>query len=220
MMFERVCEMKAMKLVPSVVSAIRLASIPLILHYLSAGNTGLAFTLFVFALATDVADGFLARRLNAESRLGGYFDAAVDCALIGGIFLHLAAAGAYPWWAFALIAAMFAQFVATSALSKVMYDPFGKYYGGLLFGAAGLSILFPGEPVRALICSSLVGATVVQVAVRAASLAGRGCHPLLLRMVRGSEAIRRLTARILAPNVWSGSVFFMGDGGGADGLQG
>lgn len=205
--------MSARRLVPSAVSAARLASLPPIVYFLSCGNAGIASILFVLALASDAADGFLARRLGAATRLGGYFDAAADFALIGGIFFHFAAAGAYPWWAFALIAVMFAQFVATSAVSKVMYDPFGKWYGSLLFGAAGLSIISPGGLAGAVVLASLVGITAVQVAVRGASLAGKGSHPLLVRLGRSPAEAGSSAVRLLSYPAWSGSVFFMGHGG-------
>jgi cardiolipin synthase len=56
--------------------------------------------LWPFALvgATDILDGFLARRLQASSRLGAYLDPIADKVLLSGTFLMLALTGAIETW--------------------------------------------------------------------------------------------------------------------------
>jgi hypothetical protein len=61
---------------------------------------------------------------------------------------------------------MFAQFIVTSFFSKVLYDPLGKYYGGFLFGAIGLTILPLGTSANETIAMLLAGITAVSVISR------------------------------------------------------
>ena len=62
-----------------------------------AGLTGLAITVALGA-ATDVADGYVARRLKEAGRFGGGLDPVVDGIFFGAVALGLAVAGAYPFW--------------------------------------------------------------------------------------------------------------------------
>jgi hypothetical protein len=41
--------------------------------------------------------------------------------------------------------AVFALFVLTSRFSSKIYDPVGKYYGSLLYGAIGLRFILSGQ---------------------------------------------------------------------------
>jgi hypothetical protein len=66
---------------------------------------------------------------------------------------------------------MFAQFAITSFSLEVIYDPVGKYYGSLLYGAIGLTLLFSGQAFYNFVSLTLV-------AVSAASFFSRllYCH--------------------------------------------
>lgn len=66
---------------PNILSALRLLSVP-VLAFLAWADLGTEFTiLFVCALLTDLADGYLARRLGAESELGARLDSWGDFAV-------------------------------------------------------------------------------------------------------------------------------------------
>ncbi len=81
---------------------------------------------------TDLLDGRLARRLKVTSALGAYGDVVADLALVGVAFSALIVRRVYPWWIGALIVLMFVQFVLTSHRGCLIYDPVGKWYGGLV----------------------------------------------------------------------------------------
>ncbi len=73
----------AMKIcsLPNILSALRLLSVP-VLVFLAWADLGREFTiLFVCALLTDLADGYLARRLGVESELGARLDSWGDFAV-------------------------------------------------------------------------------------------------------------------------------------------
>jgi CDP-diacylglycerol---glycerol-3-phosphate 3-phosphatidyltransferase len=157
---------RVMPYIPSAVTALRLISFPFLISTIVAGQIFYADLLFIFAITSDFLDGFIARKLQVSTKFGAKLDAIVDFVFIGGIFLCFVEMGFYPLWILLLIAGMFIQFIVTSALLKMMYDPFGRYYGSLLYGAIGLTLLFSGQFARNIIIVSLVGVTIVSLSSR------------------------------------------------------
>jgi CDP-diacylglycerol--glycerol-3-phosphate 3-phosphatidyltransferase/cardiolipin synthase len=126
-----------------------------------------------FAIATDVADGYLARHLGFSSQFGANFDVTADFVFITGVFYYFILQGLYPIWVLVFIVFMFAQFVITSKLSKVFYDPLGKYYGSFLYGAIVLTVFSLGAFANDIIELLLAGLTLVSVISRALYLIKR-----------------------------------------------
>jgi CDP-diacylglycerol---glycerol-3-phosphate 3-phosphatidyltransferase len=135
--------MNRLALVPLGISALRLAALPLFLYFFFNGASALCLVVFALATITDLADGYLARKLKVASKFGAYFDAVTDFVLVIGIFAVFIFSSYYPAWMLLLIAASFAQFIATSLYSKKIYDPLGKYTGSVLYIAIGLTLLSP-----------------------------------------------------------------------------
>jgi phosphatidylglycerophosphate synthase len=100
--------------------------------------------LFLFLLFTDFLDGYLARKHGVSSKFGTYFDVTADFILVFSMFLAFGSEGFYAEWILILIAAVFTGFVLTGLSSNKVYDPVGKYYGSLLYGAIGLRFIFSG----------------------------------------------------------------------------
>jgi len=76
---------------PNILTASRFAAIPFLLYFLRAGGSTadglLAFALFLIAVLTDLADGYIARRRKQVTVLGKLMDPLADkvlvaCALI------------------------------------------------------------------------------------------------------------------------------------------
>jgi cardiolipin synthase (CMP-forming) len=86
------------KLLPNILTAVRLALAPLIFSYLWSGNYSAALVLFGVAALTDGLDGYLARALHAESAAGALLDPIADKILLGGTYLTLALSGGVPAW--------------------------------------------------------------------------------------------------------------------------
>ena len=101
-----------------------------------------------------------------NSKFGAKLDVTVDFVFITGVFLYFVLQGLYAAWILGLIVFMFAQFIVTSLLSKVLYDPLGKYYGGFLYGAIGLTILPFGAALTGVIALLLAGITGVSLISR------------------------------------------------------
>lgn len=155
-----ITENTKMEYLPSVVSLLRIVVLPLLAYSFFFRLSLFGYALFLFAVGTDFADGYVARRLGVASEFGGYFDSVVDLIFILGMFGGFFVAGCYPYWFLPLILFVYLQFIITSLTCKVTYDPVGKYYGSLLYGAIGLTLLFSGQPFYDTIKTGIVVVTV------------------------------------------------------------
>ncbi|HII85700.1 TPA: CDP-alcohol phosphatidyltransferase family protein [Candidatus Bathyarchaeota archaeon] len=151
-------------------TALRLAVLPFLAYTFSIENSIATSLLFLFAISTDLLDGYVARRLNVQSTQGVYFDAIVDYIFISGMFFVFINHGFYPAWLLVLIGLVFLQFLLTSVFLKSLFDPVGKYYGSLLFGAVGLTLLFSGSQFYGLITLCIVFVTSLSLISRIAYL--------------------------------------------------
>jgi len=131
--------------IPSAVTVVRLGSIPLLVFLVSSGMLFYGAVLFLFLLSTDFLDGYLARKLGCSSKFGTYLDVATDFIFVFCMLLVFNSKGFVPDWVLVLITIVFAQFVITSFYSDKIYDPVGKYYGSLLYGAIGLRFILSGR---------------------------------------------------------------------------
>jgi len=159
-----------MPYLPNAITLLRVAVLPFLVSFVLFGQLFLADALFLVAIGSDLADGYLARKMCVCSKLGAIFDSAVDFVFAGGMFLYFVLAGIYPSWVFFLILAMFLQYLSTSRLMKVSFDPIGKYYGSILYGAIGLTLLFRGQGAERIILYSLVSASIFTLSSRIAYL--------------------------------------------------
>ena len=72
-----------------------------------------------------------------------------------------------------LIIFMFVQFTLTSLhFGKTIYDPIGKYYGSLLFGGIGLTLLFPAQITYSTVTIGIAASTAAATLSRLAFFAG------------------------------------------------
>ena len=90
---------------PNVLTTMRLAAVPVfVLLMVQEGGSGLApFVVFAAAAFTDFFDGYLARRLNAQTAYGRVVDPLADRLLIVSATTMLAWSDRLPWWALAVV---------------------------------------------------------------------------------------------------------------------
>jgi phosphatidylglycerophosphate synthase len=153
---------------PSLVSLVRVIILPFLVYSFIFDFTFAAYALFLLAIGTDFLDGYLARKMNSGTKFGAYFDATVDFIFIIGMFRIFVTSGLYPYWVLPLMLFAFVQFMITSFLYKEIYDPIGKYYGSLLYGAIGLTLLFSGKFFCDIIAVSIVAVTAASLCSRLA----------------------------------------------------
>jgi CDP-diacylglycerol--glycerol-3-phosphate 3-phosphatidyltransferase len=120
-------------LTPSIITSIRIILAPI--FFLTVINDLLIYSLviFLFAMVTDVLDGYFSRKWDVSSSKGAYFDITADFILVLSGFSAFVIKDIYPSWILIIILFMFIQFIITSRSKNPIYDPVGKYYGAFLF---------------------------------------------------------------------------------------
>jgi len=89
--------------IPNIISFLRvLLTIPVV-DLLLDRQFGYALIVFAIAGFSDGLDGFLAKRFNWQSRLGGLLDPLADKALLMASFLVLGSMGLIPMWLVSLV---------------------------------------------------------------------------------------------------------------------
>lgn len=142
--------------IPSLVTALRLLVAPVFFYMIMADQYLLAILILIFAGITDFLDGYLARKLDASSDIGAYLDVISDFILIVLGFAAFVLKGWYDPFILLIIITMFALFVATSSLKKLVYDPVGKYLGAFLMVMLFITLLFPQPLIRTILLVLLV----------------------------------------------------------------
>ncbi len=95
-------------------TALRLASAPLLALAITQGAHVAGAALFVLAVATDMLDGRVARRFGESSALGGLLDHATDAAFVTAGLGALACLGEVPVLLPSLVAVAFVQYAVDS----------------------------------------------------------------------------------------------------------
>jgi cardiolipin synthase len=118
-----------LRYVPNLFSAARLLLAPYIFWLMWHRQYGQVIAWFIFCGVTDGLDGWIARKWNAQSRLGAMLDPIGDKLLLSGSFLTLALSGAMPkWLAFLVLGRdavilLFAGFVLLLSKTKREFPP-------------------------------------------------------------------------------------------------
>ena len=84
--------------IPNAICIVRIVLIIPIVMLMFAGNYQWALGLVVIAGASDALDGWLAKRFDWRSRLGGLLDPLADKLLLVSLFVTLAWLGLVPLW--------------------------------------------------------------------------------------------------------------------------
>ena len=134
--------------VPSLVTALRLVAIPAIWILWLREMGPAAIGLYGFVVLSDALDGWLARRFDAVTRFGGFFDAITDIVVILSLLSLLSWRGIVPLWLPAAPAVVAGVFLATSSRAAPRYDPIGKYYGAILYVVVGILLWGIGPVAR------------------------------------------------------------------------
>jgi cardiolipin synthase len=103
--------------IPNLFTLVRILLTPFIVLELSRGNYMAGGWTFGGAAFTDILDGWLARRLGDQSKIGQYFDPIADKILLTSIYIGLALGKAVPLWIVLLIFARDLWILALSAIA-------------------------------------------------------------------------------------------------------
>lgn len=89
--------------VPNLITGLRLVLVPVIWYYLYQREYERALFYGIIASASDSVDGYLARKLKAESRFGAIADPIADKAMLSGSYLMFWIGREIPSWLPAIV---------------------------------------------------------------------------------------------------------------------
>jgi len=136
--------------IPNLISAIRIALVPVFLWLMFGPNDYTAAGWLLGAIgATDWVDGFLARRLGQVSELGKLLDPVADRFAVASAVVAGWITGTIPWWIAALLVlreslvAIGAAYLASRTGEKIPVRLLGK------MGTMGLYVAIPNFIIEA-----------------------------------------------------------------------
>lgn len=83
---------------PNLITLARIALVPVLILLLHDQHYAAALLVFLVAGLSDALDGFLAKRLGVQSRLGAILDPAADKLLLVSAYVMLTILGHIPFW--------------------------------------------------------------------------------------------------------------------------
>lgn len=101
----------------------RLVIIPAVVGFARAGEAGIAIVLFGLGAATDVVDGWLARRHGQATPFGRAFDPIVDILFNASVFLALFGIGMLPAWVLLLVLTRYGLLLGGGILLSIFRGP-------------------------------------------------------------------------------------------------
>lgn len=108
---------------PNLITVGRILLVPVVIWAIASGNMLLAFWVFVAAGVSDAVDGFLAKKLNAQTEFGAYLDPLADKALLMSIYVTLSIEGLLPRWIVIAVVSRDIMIMGAVVLSWVMNRP-------------------------------------------------------------------------------------------------
>ncbi len=155
---------------------LRLMAAPALCVAIVEGAMLVAAALFVLAVATDFADGPVARRYGEASRFGGRLDHAVDASFVTAGTAALAWTGALPAWLPLLIAVAFLHYALDPLRGEACAlrpSALGRWNGIAYYGIVGIPVLrdalglsWPGAGLVLALGWLLVVSTLLSIADR------------------------------------------------------
>lgn len=165
----------------NVITLSRLAGAPLLAAAVLGGATSLAGALFAAAVASDLADGRVARRRGEASALGGLLDHLSDASFVTLGLAALARQGSVTPFLPALVAAAFVQYMLDSRALQgrsLRASRLGRWNGIAYFVALGVPVVrdalglsWPAAAAVRVLAWGLVVSTLVSMLDRALALA-------------------------------------------------
>ena len=124
------------------ITLLRLVAAPLLVLAIVSGATACAAAIFALAVATDLADGWVARRYREASPLGGLVDHGVDALFVTAGCAALAFRGELPPALPVAIAFAFGQYVFDSRPGpRLRGSSLGRWNGIAYFVAVGVPVV-------------------------------------------------------------------------------
>ncbi len=129
---------------PNILSIFRMCLVPFFPVVFFSGNAHAheyAAIIYAIAGATDVLDGFIARRFNQITKLGKLLDPLADKLMTITVFICISIVGLIPWWVFIPLFAKDALLIAGGAK---LYQDMSAVIQANIFGKLATTFLVLG----------------------------------------------------------------------------
>ena len=157
-------------------TCLRLAAAPALVVAIRADASWAATAVFAFAVASDVADGIVARRFDEQSGFGRLIDHAADAVFVTAGAATLAHARVLPALLPTLIAAAFLQYALDAKIAKTSgprSSTLGRWNGIAYYAIVAIPIVrdalglaWPGPALVMALGWLLIGSTLVSMGDR------------------------------------------------------
>jgi cardiolipin synthase len=107
---------------PNLISFGRLLAVPVCVWLILDANMRAAFWVFAVACLSDAVDGFIAKKFDSETVLGGYLDPIADKALLVSVFIALGQTGRIESWLVILVVFRDAVIILGAYLYHLLYQ--------------------------------------------------------------------------------------------------
>jgi cardiolipin synthase len=111
------------KYIPNAICIVRIILVVPIVQYLLDERFGHALLLILIAGLSDALDGYLARRFDWRTRLGGLLDPAADKLLMFAVFVTLTWMGLVPVWFTAIVVGRDVIIILGTLVYQVLVEP-------------------------------------------------------------------------------------------------
>ena len=128
-----------LRYIPNILSITRLLLVPVFVVLFLNDHIPAAVAVFLLAGATDVADGYLARKFEWTSTLGRLLDPVADKFLQMSAFVCLWLTHRIPWW---MVAVYFVKELATAVGAAVIFRKGRVVVASNVFGKAATVLVF------------------------------------------------------------------------------
>lgn len=160
---------------PNILTVTRIIAIPIVcgLLYLPESYGGwVALGVYTYACVTDFFDGYLARVMKVQSRLGRMLDPIADKLLVGGILLTLVAVDRILGWELLAAAIILFREILVSGLREFLAEVqvslpvsrLAKWKTGAQMGCLGFLLVGPAGPMFGPFTTTEVGIFLLWVA--------------------------------------------------------
>lgn len=105
---------------PNAITVGRLLAVPVMVWLIVTDRMAAAFWLFVAAGVSDGVDGFIAKKFNAESKLGSYLDPIADKVMLVCIYITLGVEAKLSSWLVILVVFRDALIIGGALLSQLL----------------------------------------------------------------------------------------------------
>lgn len=156
------------KILPNFLSVLRIVLAFFLFINIRGHHSATAFWIVLAAGVTDFLDGYLARRLQQISALGGLLDPLADKVFFGALFIALLLENYLSLWAFAIFIVRDVLLLVGTAFIKMKHISYeftptflSKMNTALQFAFGLIAVIYPGSAILLVLVGIILVTTIL-----------------------------------------------------------